>query len=79
MIAPISIQKYTGQLITLIPDVYYTEDEKPTAKLYLGKDFSVTFKNNKDVGMAELTVHGKGSYKGQKTTTFAIAREPFPS
>ena len=79
VITPIPIQKYTGQLITLIPEVYYTEEEKPTLKLYLGNDFAITYKNNKDVGMAELTIHGKGKYKGQKTTTFTIAREPFPS
>jgi hypothetical protein len=45
-----------------------------THQLSLGKDFSVTYKNNVKVGTAELTIHGKGAYKGQKTVTFNIAR-----
>jgi hypothetical protein len=45
-----------------------------THQLSLGKDFSVTYKNNINVGTAELTIHGKGAYKGQKTVTFNIAR-----
>jgi hypothetical protein len=53
--------------------VLYRIDGKPTLTLSLGKDFSVTFKNNIKVGMAEVTVHGKGEYKGTKSTTFMIA------
>jgi hypothetical protein len=55
--------------------VHYCEEGKPTVKLWLGKDFSVTYKNNVKVGMAELTIHGKGDYKGQKSVTFNIARK----
>ncbi|MDR3133772.1 MAG: DUF6261 family protein [Prevotellaceae bacterium] len=79
VISPIPIQQYTGQLITPIPEVYYTEDDKPTVKLFLGTDFSITYKDNQHVGMAELTIHGKGKYKGKKSTTFHIARAPMPS
>ena len=52
---------------------------KPTEKLYLGRDYAITYKNNIDVGQAELTIHGKGDYKGQKSIAFYIARQPMPS
>jgi hypothetical protein len=54
--------------------VHYREDGKETVQLSLGADFAVTYKNNVHVGTAELTIHGKGAYKGQKTVTFNIAR-----
>jgi len=72
---PIPTQVYnSGQAITPLPVVYYQENEKPTLKLEFAKDYSVTYKNNKEVGMANLIIHGKGAYKGLKTTTFNIAR-----
>ena len=74
VIEPIDTQQYTGRPITIIPEVHYREEGKETIRLYLGEDFSVTYKNNVNVGMAELTIHGKGEYKGQKTVTFNIAR-----
>jgi hypothetical protein len=74
VIEPIETQKYTEEPITPIPKVHYCEDEKPTVKLWLGKDFDVTYKNNINVGMAEVTIHGKGDYKGQKSVAFNIAR-----
>ena len=74
VIEPIETQQYTGRPITIIPEVHYREEGKETKRLYLGEDFSVTYKNNVNVGMAELTIHGKGDYKGQKTATFNIAR-----
>jgi hypothetical protein len=74
VIEPIDTQPYTERAVTPIPKVHYREEGKPTENLALGKDFAVTYKNNINVGMAELTVHGKGAYKGAKTTTFMIAR-----
>ncbi|MDR0581871.1 MAG: hypothetical protein LBG31_02790, partial [Prevotellaceae bacterium] len=74
VIEPIDTQQYTGRPITIVPEVHYREEGKSTARLYLGTDFSVTYKNNVNVGMAELTIHGKGEYKGQKTVTFNITR-----
>jgi hypothetical protein len=73
VIEPIDTQAYTGKPITVIPTVHYREEGKPAAELSLGKDFSVTYKNNVNAGMAELTIHGKGTYKGQKSVTFNIA------
>ena len=74
VIEPFATQQYTGRPVTIVPEVLYREDGKETVRLYLGKDFSVTYKNNTNVGMAEVTVHGKGAYKGTKSTTFMIAR-----
>jgi hypothetical protein len=74
VIEPIGTQAYnSGKSVTPLPRAYYCEDGKPTKELAFAKDFSVTYKNNLKVGMAELTIHGKGHYKGQKTATFNIA------
>jgi hypothetical protein len=72
-ITAIGTQPHTGKPITVVPEVHYHEDGKAAVELSLGADFSVTYKNNINVGMAELTIHGKGAYRGQKSTTFNIA------
>jgi hypothetical protein len=74
VVEPIPTQTYTEKPIAVIPKVYYREDEKQTVELVFAVDFSVTYKNNKDIGTADLIIHGKGKYKGQKTVTFNIAR-----
>jgi hypothetical protein len=74
VVEPIPTQPYTEKPVTVVPNVYYREDGKPTVQLSLGADFTVTYKNNIKVGTAELTIHGKGAYKGQFTVTFNIAR-----
>ena len=74
VIEPVATQQYTGKEVTPLSNAWYRRDGKETEKLYLGKDFSVTYKNNVNVGTAELTLHGKGAYRGQKTVTFNIAR-----
>ena len=74
VIEPVATQQYTGKPVTPLPEVQYREEGKETKRLYLGEDFSVTYKNNINAGMAELTIHGKGDYKGQKSLSFHIAR-----
>ena len=74
VIEPIATQQYTERPITIVPEVLYREDKKPTVRLYLGTDFTVTYKNNTNVGMAEVTIHGIDNYKGEKTVPFMIAR-----
>ncbi|MDR0667229.1 MAG: DUF6261 family protein [Prevotellaceae bacterium] len=74
VIEPIATQQYTEKAITPLPKAYYREEGKPTVELVFAKDFSLTYKNNVNVGTAEVTLHGKGAYKGQKTVTFNIAR-----
>jgi hypothetical protein len=72
---------YTGKPIVFIPaEVIYRENKtEPLENLNFLEDYTVTFKNNTDVGQAEYTIHGKGKYKGQATRTFEIAREPIPT
>lgn len=79
VIEPLATQVFADEPVTPVPVVHYLEDGEPTVKLYLGKDFSITYKNNTDVGQAELTIHGKGDYKGQKSLSFHIARKPLPN
>lgn len=72
VIKAIPEQQYTSDTITPIPDVYRHEEGKPPVKLTFTKDFTLTYKNNVKPGMAEVTIHGKGAYKGRKSTTFII-------
>jgi hypothetical protein len=74
VVEPIATQPHTGKAITPIPRAYYREEGKPTAELVFAKDFTVTYKNNVEVGMADLVLHGTGEYKGKKAVTFNIAR-----
>jgi hypothetical protein len=74
VIEPIETQKHTEKAVVPIPRAYWREKDKPTVELVFAKDFSVTYKNNVEVGTADVTLHGKGAYKGQKTATFNIAK-----
>jgi hypothetical protein len=74
VIEPLAVQLYTGRAVTPLPRAYSREEGKPTVELVFAHDFSVTYKNNIDAGMADLIIHGKGAYKGQKKTTFNISR-----
>ena len=64
---------YTGKAVTLADDelkVYYGATE-----LTAGKDYKVTYKNNKKVGTATVTVQGTGNYEGKDTVTFNIVQK----
>jgi hypothetical protein len=74
VIKSIETQPYTGEAVTPIPVAYYHEPGKPPAKLTFAEDFTITYKNNVKTGMAEVTLHGKGAYKGRKTTVFIIEK-----
>ena len=41
-------------------------------KLAAGKDYAISYSNNKKVGQGLIKVTGKGSYNGQKTVKFTI-------
>lgn len=66
-IAAIKDQTYTGKAITPKVTVTY----KGT-KLTKDKDYAITWKNNKKIGTATLTITGRGLFTGTKTTTFRI-------
>lgn len=70
--------EYTGSEITLdtsSPDavkVYFNEDEQLT----FDKDFELEYSGNVNVGIAEVTVKGKGDWKGSRTAKFMIYPAP---
>jgi hypothetical protein len=72
-VAPMDKQAYTGHPVTPLPRVFY-QNGKETVELVLGKDFTVTYRNNVEVGEAKIIIHGKGKYTGSHETTFYIAR-----
>lgn len=63
----LSDSNYTGKNITKEIKVM---DEKYT--LAEGTDYTVTYKNNKNVGTATVIIKGIGNYKGTKKFTFKI-------
>jgi hypothetical protein len=63
----IPVQIYTGKAITPIP-VVHLEDKQ----LFFAKDFTLTYKNNVQPGVAEISIAGKGYYGGTKIVTFNI-------
>jgi hypothetical protein len=74
-VADIPPQPYTGEPVTVIPEVFYRADGQQTAvKLVFAKDFTLTYRDNVEVGTAELVLHGKSGYKGNRAVTFNIAR-----
>jgi hypothetical protein len=72
--ASIPDQFYTGKPIIIIPEVHYVREGHPTVELQFSVDFTVTYKDNLNVGDADVILHGKGAYKGQKIVTFNIKR-----
>lgn len=58
---------YTGKARK--PEVTVTEDGKTLQK---GKDYELSYKNNKNIGRASVTVTFKGTYEGSRTQTFRI-------
>ena len=63
----ISSKAYTGKVLK--PTVVVKDGQK---KLVNGTDYTVTYKNNKNIGTATVTITGKGEYKGTKTLKFKI-------
>lgn len=66
-VSKVSDKTYTGKAIK--PAVTVKDGTK---KLVKGKDYTVTYANNKKVGTATITITGKGNYTGTKTITFRI-------
>ena len=58
---------YNGKVRT--PEVKVASEGKTLKK---DTDYTVTYKNNKNVGKASVTIVGKGNYSGTKTLTFNI-------
>jgi hypothetical protein len=72
--APIPPQPYAnGGPVTPMPQVLYVTP-KETLTLELGKDYNLSYRDNREVGNAYCIIHGKGAYRGSKTVTFVIIR-----
>lgn len=65
----IPAQIYTGKNIE--PDVAIKHG---IVKLEKDKDYTVTYKNNKQVGTATVTIQGIGNYRSSVTKTFQITK-----
>ena len=65
--AAIADQVYTGEAIKPAVTVKYNGK-----KLTKGTDYTVTYKNNKKIGTATVTITGKDDYKGTQKVTFRI-------
>ena len=63
----ISPKTYTGKAIVQAPKVVVNK-----YRLKAGKDYKITYKNNKSVGTATMTIIGMGRYGGQISKTFVI-------
>lgn len=69
--------------INEIDDLVYTgKSRKPTVKIYdgdkrlsKGTDYTVSYKNNKKIGKATITIKGKGDYTGTVKLNFNIVPE----
>lgn len=47
--------------------------------LKAGKDYTLTYKNNKNIGMAQVVIKGKGSYSGTMTSHFQVVPQALKS
>ena len=66
-IAELEAQEYTGQALT--PNVIVKDGERT---LEAGKDYTVEYQNNTEVGTATVVVTGRGNYTGELRTKFLI-------
>ena len=68
-VASIGAKRWTSKAITPKPTVKYGNKT-----LKLGRDYTLSYKNNVKPGTATITITGKGSYTGSKRVTFAIKK-----
>lgn len=72
-IAGLVSKAYTGKAIKQVPTV-----KLGTLTLKNGRDCTAAYKNNKKVGVATVTVKGKGNFTGTKSATFKIVKHKQP-
>ena len=70
-IAEIEDQTYTGRAVRPGVTIQYKGKTLTEAK-----DYALTYKKNKKIGKASVTIKGIGEYEGSKTMTFYIAPRP---
>ncbi len=67
-IASVSKKTYTGSKFTPKPQSTYKDKA-----LKINRDYTLSYKNNKNAGTATIIATGKGNYTGKKTRTFKIS------
>ena len=74
-----------GAKVIVKGQIYSGSALKPVPKVTLGgktlragKDYAVSYKNNKNAGKASVTITGKGDYVGAKSVSFSIAKAANP-
>lgn len=67
-VSDIKTQTYTGKNIT--PSVTVKSGSKTLTK---NKDYTVSYKNNKNIGITTVTITGTGDYTGAKAITYTIS------
>ncbi len=72
VVAPVENQTYTGAEIK--PELVVTNGEQTLTE---GVDYTVTYKNNTEVGTATAEITGIGNYSGKTSVTFEIEEETF--
>ena len=73
---------YTGSAIKPTLRIYYSRGSSDVALstlLKLNTDYQVTYENNKEVGLATITIKGKGKYCGTIVQNFEIIQYDFNS
>lgn len=79
-VLPIGDQTYTGSAVKPVVSVYdsvtYENGDRELIELVPNKDYTVSYKNNKNVNqegkIPTVTVKGKGNYTGTQQVTFNI-------
>ena len=66
---------YNGKAQTLADTMFGLIDEDLEYDLVYGKDFTISYTNNVNVGTATATITGMGNYQGTLTYDFKIVRE----
>lgn len=72
VVSPVENQAYTGDAV--IPQIVVTNGEQILTE---GVDYTVTYKNNTEVGTATAEITGIGNYSGKTSVTFEIIKQSF--
>ena len=67
---------YTGNAQTVAVTLYDTVAKRTLTK---GRDYTLTFKNNVNVGTATVQINGAGNYSGSRSSDFEITAVPISS
>lgn len=70
----VSSYMYSGKTLEPTVNVYYVDDNSCTM-LKQDKDYTIEYKNNKNVGTGTISISYKGQYAGTKKLTFQIKKK----